>query len=171
VGAPSPAPKFPPSFKLIVANRTQFMAFSAGVCGRQELNMHLPVKCCPRSFGIASNSRFKLFLDTINLRVRSSLIAIEMTRFYSHFRYAGESSILFSTHVMVCGRVPERLCYVWIKRYLLVWIKPYPNHHHQPKRRASGQERHLLKRALKPIFRNKEKTMTDWQTLFMGARA
>ena len=103
------------------------MAFSAGVCGRQELNMHLPVKCCPRSFGIASNSRFKLFLDTINLRVRSSLIAIEMTRFYSHFRYAGESSILFSTHVMVCGRVPERLCYVWIKRYLLVWIKPYPN--------------------------------------------
>jgi len=39
-----------------------------------------------------SNSRFKLFLHTIILRVKISLIAIETTTFYSHFRYQGENS-------------------------------------------------------------------------------
>jgi hypothetical protein len=41
---------------------------------------------------IVSNSRFKHFLDTINLRVRNSVIAIEKTNFFSHFSYTGESS-------------------------------------------------------------------------------
>jgi hypothetical protein len=45
---------------------------------------------------------------------------------FDHFwdkpaRQSPKSSTLFSTHVMACGRVPERLCYVWIKRYLWVW--------------------------------------------------
>ena len=97
VQIPSPAPEFPPYFELIVASRTQFMAFSAGVCGGHELNMYLPVKCCLHSFGIGSDSRFKLFLHTINLRVKNRQITLKATISYSHFRYAGESSRILAS--------------------------------------------------------------------------
>jgi hypothetical protein len=65
-------------------------------------------------FDELSNSRFKLFPDTINLRVITSLIAIETATFYEHFRYSPESSTLIPSHVMLHVRVPKRLRFaVW----------------------------------------------------------
>jgi hypothetical protein len=45
------------------------------------------------TLGIASNSRFKLFSDTVNSRVETSLIAIETARLYHRFRYSSERSV------------------------------------------------------------------------------
>ena len=60
---------------------------------------------------IASNSRFKLLLHTINLLVKTSLIAIETVSFYSHFRYSPESSTFFIAYVMACATVSERVLF------------------------------------------------------------
>jgi hypothetical protein len=60
------------------------------------------------------------------IEVIYSLNSVKKTLTRAHFRYAGESSTLFRAHVMACVRELERLCYVWIKRYLWVWDKTLP---------------------------------------------
>jgi hypothetical protein len=49
---------------------------------------------------VASNSRFKLFLDTINLLVETSIIVIETITLYSHFHYSPESSTFFRANLI-----------------------------------------------------------------------
>jgi len=82
------------------------MAFSAGCAGGHELNLYLPVKCCPYNFGIASNPRFKLFLDTINSRVGTGLIAVKTADLLLIW-LSLESPTLFFSHVMT--RAPHAL--------------------------------------------------------------
>jgi hypothetical protein len=60
-------------------------------------------------FDELSNSRFKLFLYTINLRLKTSNFEIKTARFHSYFSYSPESSTFFSGHVMGQVRVPELL--------------------------------------------------------------
>ena len=72
-------------------------------------------------------TRFKLFLPTISLRFKTSDFEVKTARFYSCFRYSPESTTLSSAHVMAHVRIPERLCYVWIKNGAFGFgIKLYP---------------------------------------------
>jgi hypothetical protein len=74
-----------------------------------EQNLNLFRATVEPMSGRLSNSRFKHFPNTVNLRVESGLIAIETVSFYSHFRYSPESSTFFLAHVMARATVSEHL--------------------------------------------------------------